>query len=460
MRHWHRRDFLKASALTALGVNLWTPGLLKRRLWAGPLDKDTKLIFIFQRGGNDGVNTVIPYGDPQYSLANRPTLYIPENASLDLGNGFAGLHPRMAPMMEIFNRQDLTGQDGPGNLAVIHRVGYPNPSQSHFNSQHYWENGSPGDKTLEEGMIYRHVAAALNPDANRLAGVGLSGSQMVALKGPHPLPTISNPETFTLAGSDTEVQKFIGRLPSTPGGEDGTGLLGAYGGPQDQPGDPYRDLVYGTGLALADAMALVKEAVAQGPHTPANGAVYPSGRFGTRLQHAAMLLKRTPARVLGLNIGGWDTHTRQGAINGKHGEILEQVAEGFQALYRDLQDQWDKLLIVTMTEFGRTSKENGSGGTDHAQACCMFVAGGKVRGGVYNCGSSTWAPGDLFSAKDRYLQYKTDYRAVFAEIFTRHFGDAPGLLNTIIPGYAQAMQTHPIEFQSLEFLPPRAIMGR
>ncbi len=273
MRTWHRRDFLKASGLAALGLNLWTPKVLQRRLLAAPLDNDTKLVFIFQRGGNDAVNTVIPYGDPEYNVVNRPTLYIPESASLDLGNGFAGLHPRMAPMMEIFNQQAINGQDGPGNLAVIHRVGYPNPSQSHFNSQQYWENGKPGDKALDEGMMYRHIAAVLQPQVNRLAGVALSSSQLVALKGPHPLPTINNPDTFTLAGDDATVQKFIGQLPTTAGGNDGTGLLGAYGGPQDQPGHAYRDLVYGTGLALADAMALVKEAVAQGPHTPANGAM-------------------------------------------------------------------------------------------------------------------------------------------------------------------------------------------
>ncbi len=452
MRHWHRRDFLKASGLAALGLNLWTPNVLKRRLWAGPINNDTKLIFIFQRGGNDAVNTVIPYGDPEYNRINRPTLYIPDNPATDLGNGFAGLHPRMAPMMEIFNHQTLNGQAGPGNLAVIHRVGYPNQSQSHFNSQQYWENGKPGDKTLEEGMIYRQVANALQPDINRLAGVGLSSSQMVALKGPHPLPTINNPATFTLTGHDAQVQKFIGQLPSTPGGDDGTGLLGSYGGPQDEPDHDYRDLVYGTGLALADAMAIVKDAVAQGPHTPANNALYPSGSFGTRLQHAALLLKRTPARVLGLNIGGWDTHTNQGPAYGKHGNLLERLAQGFQALYRDLHDQWDKLVIVTMTEFGRTSKENGSGGTDHAHACCMFVAGGPVQGGVYNCDASTWAPGDLFSAKNRYIRRNTDYRAIFADIFTQHFGDDPALLDSIIPGYTQAMLDNPAEFQSLGIL--------
>jgi uncharacterized protein (DUF1501 family) len=165
-----------------------------------------------------------------------------------------------------------------------------------------------------------------------------------------------------------------------------------------------------------------------------------------------MLLKRTPARVLGVNIGGWDTHTNQGKTNGRQGNLLAQVAQGLRALYRDLHEQWDKLLIVTMTEFGRTSKENGSKGTDHGHACVMFAAGGRVKGGVYNCDSSTWSQGDLFSAKDRYVKRRTDYRAVFGEIFMRHFGDSKETLELVIPGYSQAAQDHPGDFEFVDFL--------
>jgi uncharacterized protein (DUF1501 family) len=448
--NWTRRDFIKAGALGAAGLALNRVSQGQVRRPAAP--KDTKLIFIFQRGGNDGVNTVIPYGDPQYSRTNRPTLFIPQASALDLGNDFAGLHPRMAPMMEIFNQSQLNGTDGPGNLAVIHRVGYARQSQSHFTSQQYWENGLPGDSSFEEGMIYRAIANTMNPTTNRMAGAALSGSQLVALKGPIALPTIQNPDAYRFTGGDAKVQKFIGHLPSAPQGTDGAGLLGAYGGTRDYPTKPYRDLVYNTGLALTDSMNSVQAAVAQGPYEPTGGATYPTGSFGDKLQRAAMLLKRTPVRVLGLNIGGWDTHTNQGQINGKHGNLLAQVAQGFQALYRDLEDQWDQLLIVTMTEFGRTSKENGSKGTDHAQACVMFAAGGPVQGGVYNCDSTTWAPGDLFSSKDRYILRKTDYRAIFAEIFTRHLGTPYPQLDHIIPGYDQAVLEEPEDFAFLNFL--------
>ena len=163
-----------------------------------------------------------------------------------------------------------------------------------------------------------------------------------------------------------------------------------------------------------------------------------------------MLFKRTNARILGLNIGGWDTHTSQGQLYGKHRQLLEDVAMAFQAFYRDMQDQWDDMVIVTMTEFGRTSKENGSRGTDHAEATAMFVAGGGVKGGVYNCDSKTWKNGDMFSTKnERYLLRKTDFRAVFGEIFTDHFGNTRKQLNQVIPTYTAGKKENPMDFKKL-----------
>ena len=450
-----RREFLRVGGLTTLGAGLGflSPKIFQSRLLANGPGRDTKMIFIFQRGGNDGVNTVIPYGDPEYNTVNRPSLYIPQSRAIDLGNGFARLHPSLAPMMEIFDHLDLTGTDGPGNLALIHRVGYAEPSKSHFDSQRYWETGMPGDPTFDEGMIYRQVALTMNPMENNLVAAGMSNSQMVALRGPLPIPTIQNPETFTFSGDPAEVNKFIGQLPSTPRGLDGCGMLGAYGGDRDFPEKLYRDLIYDTGLALTNAMSIVQDAAAQGPYEPVEGAVYPGGSFGNRLAQIAMLLKRTPVRALGVNISGWDTHTNQGQINGRQANLLRQVAQGYRALFRDLQDQWDRLIIVTMTEFGRTSKENGSAGTDHAHAGVMFVAGGRVRGGVYNCDDATWSPGDLFSDNDRYIRRKTDFRAVFGEIFTRHFGNNQQILDQVIPSYAQAAKDNPDDFEPLNFLP-------
>lgn len=450
-----RRQFFKAGCLTfgALGISPFTSGFLQRELLAGNLDSDRKLIFIFQNGGNDGINTLIPTGDPDYNSTTRPTLYIPSNQAIDTGNGFAQLHPRLQPLMEIYNHSSLNGQPGPGNLAVLHRIGYSGQSQSHFDSEQYWQNGVPGNSKLEEGFLYRHLAKTidLKDQNNAFVAAAISSSQMVALKGDQPIPNFTRAADFAL-GNSLQSQKFLGRGPTLPGGNDGTGLLGLYGGAPDSPDKAYRSLVYQTGQLLGATLGTLQAAVAQGTYTPENGAVYPNNSFGNKLVQAAMLLKRTPVKVIGLNIGGWDTHGRQGQINGDHGNLLNTVAQGFQALYRDLQSQWDRLIIVTMTEFGRTSKENDGGGTDHAESSVMFVAGGGVKGGVYNCDPARWKQGDMFSKDKRYLSRKTDFRAVFGEILTRHFGDSPAVLEDIIPGYSAAAAKDPGGFQPLNFL--------
>src|ERR1051325_9354616 len=239
---------------------------------------------------------------------------------------------------------------------------------------------------------------------------------MVALKGPKPLPNFEKAADFSFLGAPTESQKFLGKLPNASFGIDGDGLLGLYGGPPDQLGKNYRALVHQTGQLLGATISTLQNAAAAGNYTPSNGAVYPAGSFGAKLQEGAMLFKRTPARVLGLNIGGWDTHSNQGQINGAQASLLKTLAQGFQALHRDLQDQWDKIVIVTMTEFGRTSIENGSRGTDHAEASVLLVAGGAVKCCIYNCNSSNWQQGDMFNKRGRYLGRKTDFRSVFGEI--------------------------------------------
>ncbi|MCP5518111.1 MAG: DUF1501 domain-containing protein [Verrucomicrobiales bacterium] len=451
-----RRRFFKAASLGLGGLALGSvPGPFQRRLLATePGATARKLLFIFQSGGNDGINTTIPRGDSDYNTDTRPTLFIPENAALDTGNGFAQLHPGLQPLMEIYNESGLNGVDGPGNLAVLHRVGYAGQSRSHFDSQQYWQNGVPGDAKLEEGLFYRHLARTLDlkDEANSFVAAALSSSQMVALKGADPIPNFTASEQFNVLGNSRRAARFLGRLPTNNGGPDGEGLLGLYGGAPDRFGRPYRSLIHDTGRLLGATINTLQDALAQGPYTPENGAVYPTGTFGTRLQEAAMLFKRTPVRIVGVNIGGWDMHSNQGQANGDHGQLLNRLATGMQALYRDLESQWADLLIVTMTEFGRTSEENGSRGTDHAESSVMFAAGGGVRGGVYNCDGQTWEPGAMFSERGRYLARRTDFRAVFGEIFTRHFGDSPDLLESIMPGYSEAATATPATFRQLGFL--------
>lgn len=443
-----RREFLRMNlAAGAAGLAFGHPLLLQRQLLAAQEGAGNKrLIFIFQRGGNDGINTVIPRGDREYNRKNRPTLYIPEGDALDLGNGFAQAHPRLEPMMELYREA--------GQLAMIHRVGYADQSRSHFDSQNYWEHGVPGDASMNEGIFYRQLRRTLDlrDPKNDFVAASVSSSQLLALRGGTPFPSFKAARRFRLQGSEALARKTLGRLD-----EDGKpiprGVLGLYGSDSGMRSSDglYRDLVQRTGQTLGATLQKVQEA-SRVAYEPDGGAVYPGGDFGNKLQEAAMLIKRTDVRILGLNIGGWDTHADQGQANGAHGNLLGQLAQGFQALHRDLERFWDDLVVVTMTEFGRTSKENGGKGTDHAESSAVFVAGGGVRGGVYNADTNTWKTGDLFSQKGRYLAKKTDFRAVFAEILRQHFGDDDEVLEQVIPGYGEAAEGDPDGFRFLDFM--------
>ncbi len=424
-------------------------GLFQRQALAAE-QSPKKMVFIFQEGGNDGINTIIPRGDSDYSLRTRPTLFIPEEEALDSGNGFAQFHPSLAPMMELYNRSSLNGQNGLGNLAVLHRIGYEGQSRSHFDSQHYWQNGIPGDTETEEGFIYRRLNAALDLGAAEtgIVAAGLSSAQLLALKGEKLIPNFSSARDFNFPSGE----KFLGIEPRRPDGLDARGIRGLFALPPGKANRPYNSLVYQAGQSLSSTINVIQEAVGDDAYLPENGAVYPENRFGRKLMEAALLLKRTEMQVIGLQIGGWDTHQSQGRVSGSHPRLLGDVAQGFQALARDLKEQWDDTIIVTMTEFGRTSRENGSRGTDHAESSVMFVAGGKVNGGVYNCDETTWEENAMFSERDRYLAARTDFRSVFGEIFEHHFGDDRQKMDEIMPGYSIAKIDNPSSFQSLGFL--------
>ena len=460
-----RRQFLgkSAQALSSLALSgLFIPRVFNSRALAQNAlgaNRKKKLIYIFQRGGNDGLNTLIPRGDQNYNTGLRPTLFIPETAGIDTGNGFAQLHPSFAPMMEVYNHTSINGLSGLGNVAMIHRVGYRGQTRSHFDSQQYWENGSPGSPNMNVGMLYRRLDNALDltSQENPLVAASISGSQLVALRGPKPLPNFERASDFSFPGSAVKKHKFLGRIPNRETGDLGSGFLGAYGAIAPMYMKKHQSLVGGTGVLLGATMETLEQAVAQGTYTPVAGANYPPGRFGSKLMEAAMLMKRTDIQVVGMNIGGWDTHTSQGQQTGSHPLLLQYIAQAVQALSVDLEDQWEDLIVVTLSEFGRTSMENGSRGTDHAEAGVMMLAGGNVNGGIYNCDRTSWEDDAIFQVNGRYLSHRTDYRAIFAEIFTRHFGDSSAALDSIIPGYNDAVRMDADKFKFLDFLSAPAL---
>ena len=447
-----RRSFLRGAGLTLAGFglsSLFPGGLIRHAMAAGPVD-NKRLLFIFCRGGNDGLNTVIPAGDPDYSPLNRPTLYIPNSASINL-NGFARLHPSMADLMEVFNA---------GDLAVVHRVAYPNNTRSHFDDQRVWENGNPAQTKSYEGWLYRYVQENAVAAGFKLPVLSVQANQPVLVRGAEPFVNIANPDSFDIIYPDPKRTKLV------------TGWDAQY---TDLTGlEPFRPLLSQTSLKLIDTLDEYRAwdqanwdpkdpntgyslfPVSDATNPPAAGGglrfspqAYP---FFKSLKVCALSFLESDAaslngtRVAGTELGGFDTHNGQGQVTGTQAQLLEYLSYGIRSLKvvlsgaandpRAYPAVWNDTVVVTMSEFGRTTKENGSDGSDHAAASCLFAAGGVINGGVYNCDSSTWPAGVMFADSGRYLLMRTDYRAIFWEILRDHMGAAAGSVDQVFPGYS------------------------
>ncbi|MFN7947063.1 MAG: DUF1501 domain-containing protein [Blastocatellia bacterium] len=406
-----RRFFLKSSgiALASFGAVTQSPSFLTRAL-AQTNSKGRKkiLVAIFQRGAADGLNVVVPYGEQAY-YDLRPNIAVPrpksgeQTAAIDL-DGFFALHPALAPFKPIWDARQM---------AVIHAVGSPDNTRSHFDAQDYMESGTPGVKSTGDGWLNRYLQSRPDAKATPFRAVAMGPNMPRAMQGRAPALAINNLNEFGIRGGQT-------------GG--GLSAQSGFEALYDQAVDAS---LRGTGRETFEAVKLLKR-VNPGQYQPAPGATYPRGQFGDRLRQIAQLIKSD----IGLEIafadtGGWDTHTNQGSSQGQLAARLAELSQGIAALYTDLGERAGDVVILTMTEFGRTARENGNRGTDHGHASCMFVIGGEVRGGqVYG----KW-PGlksdQLYEGRD--LNLTTDFRDVFGEIAARHLGATN--LNTIFPGY-------------------------
>ena len=446
-----RRSFLHGAGLTLAGFGLSSllPGPFVSSALAatGPFS-NRRLLFIFLRGGNDGLNTVIPAGDPDYNLTNRPNIYIPNASSLDLGNGFARLHPAMAELMPVFNA---------GDLAVVHRVGFPANTKSHFDDQRVWENGNPAQTKLFEGWLYRYIQENAISAGVLLPALSVQANQPILLRGQEPFVNIASPNSFDYIYGDPKRTK----------------LTNAYDGQYTNLSglEPYRPLLTQTSIKLIDTLdeyrswsqqtwdpkdpntgfSLFPVSDATNPNFPPGLFTSASYSFFRALKVCALSLLESDAvnnngtRVAGCELGGFDTHNSQGTATGAQATILSWLAYGIKSLQivlsgaandpRGYPSIWNDTIVTTLSEFGRTSKENGSIGTDHAAASCLFVAGGAVNGGVYNCDPATWPAGTMFADAGRYVSLRTDYRAIFWEILRDHMGADPAKVNNVFPGY-------------------------
>jgi uncharacterized protein (DUF1501 family) len=409
-----RRVFMRSGALALVTMGL-SPRFLRRTAFAAELQKAAakKKIFIclFQRGAADGLNVLVPHGEAAYYRV-RPVIGIPRPSAragasaIDL-DGFFGLHPALAPLKPLWDR---------GMLAPIHAVGSPSSTRSHFDAQDYMESGTPDVKGTPDGWLNRYLAThgtceecAPAPKAgSHFRAVALTSATPRILEGPAPTVAMNSLQEFTVRASGGQVERLEALYR--------TGRA---------------DIIHGTGSEMFDAVKMLKSADPS-RYAPANGANYPRGRFGVQLMQIAQLIKADlGVEIAFADVGGWDTHNNQGGATGQLATRLGDFASAIAALTTDLGDRMEDVVILTMSEFGRTVRQNGTGGTDHGHGGAMFAIGGAVKGGkVYG----KW-PGleqeQLHEGRD--LALTTDMRAVFAEIASRHLGASK--LDRIFPGY-------------------------
>jgi uncharacterized protein (DUF1501 family) len=416
-----RRVFMKSGALALVTMGL-SPSFLRRTTFGAELSsgaalkgaaRGKTLICLFQRGAADALNVVVPHGDAAY-YRQRPNIAIPRPAmsagtagALDL-DGFFGLHPALSPMKPLWDM---------GILAPVHAVGSPSATRSHFDAQDYMETGTPDQKGTRDGWLNRYLAVRGTCEAGCAHDAAPSPFRAVAmtqqtprmLEGPSPTIAMNSLDEFSVRAAGPAVDRLEALYR--------TGTA---------------DVVHAAGGEMFEAVKILKAANPQ-RYLPEHGAAYPASQFGQRLRQIAQLVKADVGlEVAFADVGGWDTHVNQGASTGQLAQRLDDFARSVAALVTDLGDRMADVTIMTMSEFGRTVRQNGNGGTDHGHAGALFVIGGGVKGRhVYG----RWPglePEQLYEGRD--LALTTDFRAVFSEVAARSLGATR--LETVFPGYA------------------------
>ena len=367
-----RREFLSTAAASAAA--LWLPGAALAQAASG---YRRLLVLIELKGGNDGLNTAVPYADDVY-YSLRPRLAVKRDQVLQLDER-TGLHPAMKALMPLWQAREL---------ALVQGVGYPNPNLSHFRSIEIWDTASRSDETLSEGWLARAFAARPAPDSFAADGVVVGGEDLGPLAGS---------STRAIALTDTESFLRQARL-ANPAGK-------------------------ARNRALAHILKVEADVVqaAAGLNTNfAFRAEFPRNPFGQAVRTAAQIAANpVGAAVIRLSLGGFDTHRNQPVV---HDRLLGELSEGIAALKAALVElgKWDSTLVMTYAEFGRRPQENGSMGTDHGTANAQFLMGGRVRGGLYG------EPPTLRNLEGGNLRFAVDYRCLYATVLERWWGVESG----------------------------------
>ncbi|MEA2558753.1 MAG: hypothetical protein QOH06_257 [Acidobacteriota bacterium] len=378
-----RRLFLKSGgiggvALFALGAG---PQFLTRTALAAQ-GRRKVLVTIFQRGAMDGLMAVTPLSEDLRAL--RPRLAMGSKDLVDLGVDF-GLHPAFEPLLPLWKEK---------RLGIVHAVGSPDSTRSHFDAQDYMETGTPGRKGTPSGWLNRAVGL-LGHEGSPFRAVSLTSALPRSLYGDEPALAVTDLADFREPAAG---QSFEALYKQTS-----------------------QKVLHDTADDTFQAMAmLTPEKIAR--YRPANGAEYPTTALGQALQQIALLIKSDVGlEVAFAESGGWDTHVQQGTVNGSFARQARDLAQSIHAFWTDLGPSWqDDVLLSTMTEFGRTVRENGSGGTDHGHGSCLFVLGNQVQGGKVHGSFPGLDREILYEGRD--LPVTTDFRAVFCELAGRHLG--------------------------------------
>lgn len=398
-----RRDFFNSMAL---GASLVLP--VGRSAWAATGEAPTrqKLVIVMLRGAVDGMNVVAPVGDPNYALL-RPTIGLArpgqEGGALDL-DGYFGLHPALAPLMPLWQRR---------KLAFVHASGSPDTTRSHFDAQDYMESATPGVKGTPDGWMNR-LLTQLPGVSTPTRALSVGPLMPRILSGPAAAVNLPNGAAATRAdvldrpavGSAFD-QMYAGHA--------------RFGRAYTDGREAHRDVM---------AASMSKEMAAAD-----NGAPLPNGFPDDAARLATLMRSNDKIQLAFVALGGWDTHIRQGGATGQLAARLSPLALGLATLAERLGPMFDDTTIVVMSEFGRTARENGNGGTDHGRGNAMWILGGPVAGGkVYG----DWkGVGDAALNEGRDLPVTTDFRTVLAQIAEKHLRLGDKQLTRLFPALPQ-----------------------
>jgi uncharacterized protein (DUF1501 family) len=392
-----RRDFVKnGTAMVALGAAV--PGIFRRAVTAELLDRaeaasapGRTLVIVQLAGGNDGLNTVIPYADGAYHTV-RKTLGIADDQIIHLDDRL-GLHPKLAPLKGLWDAKQM---------AIVEGVGYPSPNLSHFASMHIWQTASP-EGTQSGGWAGKYLDELERQEHDPFHGFNVGGSVAPEMtSGATAVPAVADPAQYQLrltgdaAGNGTRQQALLKLYEAYPKAAPYAALL-----------ETTLDDALSTSTQLQQATSAYKPAVE-----------YPKNPFGSGLQLMAEVIgSQQGLRVGHVTLGGFDTHSRQTET---HDTLMDTLATGLTAFMQDLEahGKADNVLVMTWSEFGRRVQENASDGTDHGTAAPLFVFGKGLKGGIYG------DPPSLTNLDNGNLRFTTDFRSVYATVMEKWLGAA------------------------------------